>query len=179
MKYSYKVKSRQYWVYVPNNVQRVKGVFRLIWGGEIICKNKSLEYVLLLYQLCYKHDVHVVKMLVQNGVHVKSGGLPRNISRTKNGTYRITKQINNVRRYFGTYKSLEEAVMVRQQLEECGWDFKPSTRSLPEYIYNSGDGYIIIRDGESYGTFRSLEAATVERDLLIRFGWEYDYVDLY
>lgn len=43
-----------------------------------------------------------------------------------------------------------------------------------KYIYKHGDGYQIIKDGDSYGTYSKLTDALYERDRLIKAEWDWE-----
>lgn len=54
----------------------------------------------------------------------------RNIQLTKQNTYRITKTINGHREFYGTYKSFNDAVIVREELIKCNWNIHELPRIL-------------------------------------------------
>lgn len=56
------------------------------------------------------------------------------IVKTGYGKYRIQKQMNKKRYSFGTYRSHEDALLVRDELIKCGWD----KRKLPEILEHTG-----------------------------------------
>lgn len=99
------------------------------------------------------------------------------IYKTKSNTYHIRKTENGEVNYFGSGKTLIEALMKRDLLEANGW-VKPVFK--PSYIYKRGDGkfyiqrtYWIDKEGVSvnFGVFNSYEEAEDEVDLLKKYDW--------
>ena len=52
------------------------------------------------------------------------------IQPTKSNTFRVAKVIKGHRIEFGTYKSHEDALLIRNELIKCGWD----KNKLPEIL---------------------------------------------
>jgi hypothetical protein len=89
--------------------------------------------------------------------------------------YCIQKTVDKELLYFGRYKTLEDAIKVRDYLEKYGWSKNISTnfkcslegtrikRDLPKYIAYAGDKYIIkkyINDKTCYyGSYSTLTEA--------------------
>ena len=97
--------------------------------------------------------------------------------------YRVSKSFNGELKNFGHYKSLNEAISIRDQLIKNNWDdsflgLKRVTRSSNSYnknIHKTSRGYEVVKriDGElmSFGLFESLEDAISYRDELEETGW--------
>ena len=50
--------------------------------------------------------------------------IPKHYNNTRCNTWMVTKWIDGRQRYFGTYKTEEDAKFVVQKLRECEWDKK-------------------------------------------------------
>lgn len=100
-----------------------------------------------------------------------------------NNYYRITKVLNGIPKNFGHYKTLEEAICIRDELIQKDWDdsflnLKRIARgedSYNKHIHKSSRGYDVINriDGYLYnfGSFESLEDAISFRDYLEENNW--------
>lgn len=102
------------------------------------------------------------------------------IYKTKNNTYHIRKTKNGEVNYFGSGKTLIEALMKRDYFEAEGW-VKPSF--TPSYISKTGDGKFVIKrtywDKDTgsvttihFGVFSSYEDAEEEVELLKKYDWD-------
>ncbi len=101
-----------------------------------------------------------------------------------NDYYRITKVFGGKPKNFGHYRSLEEAISIRDKLIQNNWDdsFLGLTRitrgkdSYNRHINKSPRGYEVVNriDGYLYnfGSFESLEEAISFRDYLEENNWE-------
>jgi len=175
------VNGHVYQVNVPSNIIKRKKEYFLLLEGSLVSKSSSLEYVLLLYQLYSKYGIKIVLILTGR----VGGGMQdslQNIYKTKSNTYIIQKQINNKKYYYGTYKTLEDAITIRNELLQNNWDNtkikREGKRVLPKHIYSYGSKYMILKDNESYGIYTKLDEAVTERDLLIQHNWDYNFIDL-
>lgn len=92
--------------------------------------------------------------------------------------------------YYGTFKTLEEAIQAREYFESRNWDttigYKKHGPHLPKYItYDKKRKYFVIHRYNNYklecwGSYHTLKEAVEERDLLIKCGWDYETLcDLY
>lgn len=168
-----------------DNIHKIGGKYCLMVQGQILWSDKSRERINLIQNIYHDYGTQALKILKTGSSKEQNRrikNLPRNIYRNKNGTYVIQKQIHGERRYFGSFKSLKQAVRVKNQLEQEGWkqSVKPENnhRELPRYVYKLNSGYILIKNNESYGVFKNLEDALAEKSLLIDHNWDYDYIDL-
>lgn len=108
-------------------------------------------------------------------------------------TYTLTRKINGKTVEYGTYKTREDSLPVRERLEECNWDKNRLEEIREEFaiqmnnkrrhkvyrhINHSKGGYSIIRmeDGKriNYGTSRNLINTLYERDALLDSNWDVD-----
>ena len=97
--------------------------------------------------------------------------------------WRIDKNINAKKYYFGTYPTIEDAILMRDYFENKGWENCLNERlkhgNHPKYISgNSKRGYEVrkIIDGECnhFGTFQDLETAKQELELCKKANWDYE-----
>lgn len=99
-------------------------------------------------------------------------------------TWRIQKSINDKVEWFGSYKTLDEAIKYRDLLREHKWDreyfnkiYKESEKKLDEYIYKVKGKYRVIRTFDdvqlTYGTYDTLSEARQRRDQLKEEGWKH------
>ena len=106
-----------------------------------------------------------------------------------NDYYRITRVFDGKPKHFGHYKSLEEAISIRDELIQNNWDdsfleLNRITRGEDSYnrhIHKSSRGYDVVNHiGDSwynFGSFESLEEAISFRDYLEENNWEIIYDD--
>ena len=91
--------------------------------------------------------------------------------------YKIEKQINGERLYYGSFNSLEQAIQHRDFLEEQQWNIKYCRKPRGEkYIQKSVSGkYKVskrIKNNQIYyGTFNTIEEAREYRDFLEEHDW--------
>ena len=97
--------------------------------------------------------------------------------------WRIDKNINAKKYYFGTYPTIEDAILMRDYFENKGWENCLNERlkhgNHPKYISgNSKRGYEVrkIIDGEynHFGLFHDLETAKQEVELCKKANWDYE-----
>jgi len=95
--------------------------------------------------------------------------------------YKIEKQINGERLYYGSFNSLEQAMQRRDFLEDHQWDIKYACKPKCEkYIQKSVSGKYnvskrINNNQIYYGTFNTLEEAREYRDFLEEHDWNPEY----
>ena len=102
----------------------------------------------------------------------------------KNGSnWRIDKEVNGKKYYFGAYSTLEDAMIMRDYFESKGWENCLNERlehgNKPKYISgNSERGYEVrkIINGECnhFGLFHDLEEAKREVELCKKANWDYE-----
>ena len=97
-----------------------------------------------------------------------------------NPYYIVQKYINGKSKTYGHYKTLDEAVKVRDYYISVDWkkEFrKYNTRKETRYITLRNGKYIVQKwiDGKlsDFGAFNRLEEAQEERDLLVKYDWDY------
>lgn len=103
--------------------------------------------------------------------------------------YNISKSIGGKNCSFGYYKTLEEAIKVRDELELNEWDktkvnvdFNQGRRKSKygKYISKIGNYFTINKsiDGnlKNFGYYKSLKEATEARDHFVDNGWDYDHI---
>ena len=97
---------------------------------------EDLRSGLSLEETLIKHNTNL-KILFNNIEHenIKKKNVLynsdwRNIKPTRSSTYGISKQVNGIRLSFGTYKTFEDAKLVRDELERVCWD----KEKLPEIL---------------------------------------------
>ena len=100
-----------------------------------------------------------------------------------NNYYRVSKSINGELKSFGHYKTLEEAISVRDKLIKNNWDdsflgltrVHRGTNSYNKHIHKTSRGYDVINriEGEliNFGSFETLEEAISYRDELEENNW--------
>ncbi len=94
---------------------------------------QDLQAGMTISEACTKHNItlHEAFQQIRNRNYEKKnrrywGGKETStgqtyISRTSKGTYFIRKTVNGKYRHFGTYRTLEDAVLVRDYLIKHGW----------------------------------------------------------
>ena len=103
-----------------------------------------------------------------------------------NGSYKINKTLNGTFRNFGTYPSLENALLARDILIESDWniDMVPAElfKEMEKYnfIHHQKGRYLIAKkiDGivKYFGTFDNLNDAIAQRNRLIANNWEIEEI---
>ena len=109
----------------------------------------------------------------------------------RSNSYNVTKyqKINgkNIGRHYGSFKSLDGAIMHRDLCIKMDWDEQLMPRNNPtyfnpmKYIKKTPAGNYRIQKWEngksiSYGTYLTLIDAINERDLLIKHNWDIELV---
>ena len=99
----------------------------------------------------------------------------------KKKSYEVGRWINGKYVYFGSGRTLIEALMIKDWCESTGWKEKYFTS-------NTGEKYISLKDGRYYitkwingklcyfGGWKTLEQAIDERNLFIKCEWDLDAI---
>ena len=103
----------------------------------------------------------------------------KNIWARPNGKFIIARKIKGKVHYFGTYETLEEAIIAKERLIKQNWIKEPNPM---RYICKITNGkkmkYSIQRLSKAcagyFGSFETIEEAQKERDLWEQFDWDYD-----
>ena len=93
----------------------------------------------------------------------------------------IVRKIKGKVHYFGTYETLEEAIIAKERLIKQNWIKEPNPMRYIGKITNGKKmKYYIQRLSKGcagyFGSFETLEEAQKERDLLEQFDWDYDAI---
>lgn len=98
--------------------------------------------------------------------------------------YEILKTIRGNKKYFGSYETLEDAIMQRNYLVNNNWGLpEGELAEIPrkegkygKYISKNGDYFIVIKyiNGkyQKFGVLKSVEDAVILRDALIENDWD-------
>lgn len=97
-------------------------------------------------------------------------------------SYRISKMISGELNHFGHYKTLEEAIEIRDKLIENNWDKNivniPKRPDFERHIHKSSRGFRVVNriNGElvDFGIFDNLDEAISYRDNLEENNWVID-----
>ena len=79
-------------------------------------KTQPLESVLEKYDISLQE---LFQLQLNRNYHNKESSY---ITRTRGGTYSITKSVNGVNYYFGSYADKKEAELIVEALIDCGWN---------------------------------------------------------
>lgn len=93
--------------------------------------------------------------------------------------FKVRKRINGKYKYYGSFKTLEEAVEYRDFIVKKGWSTNHKYVNPMRHIYKSNEHSWIVSklvNGKvtCFGSFKSVEEAQKERDLLEKYDWNYD-----
>lgn len=90
------------------------------------------------------------------------------------GKYVVSKVIDGELKYFGTYNTKDEAIEAREKLLNNNWQVEdnPYEEKIDEYVYLTGDEYIVRNDGQIYGKFRDMTEAIRFRNLCVKNNWK-------
>lgn len=86
-----------------------------------------------LDELLYKHGLNLKTALKKPPKNVAGVTRDSNIGKHKN-RFQIQKYYDGKHHYYGRYDSLDDAILVKEKLEECNWD---KTR-LPDILEEAG-----------------------------------------
>ena len=105
--------------------------------------------------------------------------MPAYIYQRQNGWYEIRKRVGGHLLYWGSYPTLEEAMLHRAYYIGKKWDVTPAFKAK-RHIIEKGNRYIILKKvGDhniSYGTFTNLHDAMRERDICVACNWDFDEI---
>ena len=169
-------------------------------GTKHVCKDKTGFSVYKWINGKQKHLGHAKTLImalmirdwcIANNWKPYPGNMMKYIYQDKRtGHYQIIKQFSKngkriYSRYYGSFKTLEEAQEYRDLCVEKDWDEQlmpcnnPTVINPLKYIQKTPAGNYRIgkwENGKSvhYGTYLTLFDAIQERDLLIKYNWNYD-----
>ena len=103
----------------------------------------------------------------------------QNIWAKPNGKFMIVHKIKGKTCYFGTYETLEEAIIAKEEFIKRDWKKEPNPmRYITTIQKDSKMKYFIQRNSDGckgyFGSFETLEGAQRERDLLEQCNWDID-----
>lgn len=93
-----------------------------------------IEELVLKYNLSLKELFELSKKLY---THTDGEIGDKYITKTPSKSYMIMKSVAGKNVYFGSYKDLNEARVIRDELIECGWDIEELPRILDEFNIKS------------------------------------------
>ena len=88
----------------------------------------TIEELVFKYDLTFNELFNLSKQL-----HTPDKDKFKYIRKTPSKSYSIVKSINGKNIYFGSYKDENEAIIIRDELIECGWDKEELPRILDEF----------------------------------------------
>ena len=114
-------------------------------------------------------------------MEVKSKSGVQNIWVKPNGKFMIVHKIKGKPHYYGTYETLEEAIIAKERLIKQNWIKEPNPMRYIGKITNGKKmKYYIQRLSKGcegyFGSFETLEEAQKERDLLEQFDWDWEAI---
>ncbi|WP_413862296.1 SPOR domain-containing protein [Methanobrevibacter sp. UBA417] len=99
----------------------------------------------------------------------------------ENGKFKVHREINNEDINFGVYDSLDEAIKVRNSLDDDGWPVKVVEKSnlIDKYIEKKDDDTFYVfknfkNTKKTFGPYDSLKKAKIAKYNLISNGWDSD-----
>ena len=102
------------------------------------------------------------------------------ITRANSGTYCVTKKIKGKTKYYGGFKTLEEAVKYRDFIVSKGWSSNYKYENPMKGIVKTKYGYYVqcyVKQKHHYvGRFNTLENAIEVRDLFIKYEGDWDLI---
>ena len=105
--------------------------------------------------------------------------LPKYIYQRRNGWFEIRKRIGEVLVYWGSFPTLEEAILHKAYYLGKHWKVNPVFKAKRNIIKRKGKYLVLKRiDGKtvSYGTFNDLKEAIHERNICESCDWDYDLI---
>ena len=164
-------------------------------------KNMSIEECCKKHQISFSKITQILiankkgRIATENLNHNKEN--PNKYITSRGNRYFIQKQIDKERLYFGMFRTIEDARLVRDGLVECDWDStqfenilkQKKVKKLPSgtclnknsYIFKTKWGTFCVKKSHKldngkfrvkyYGTYATIEEARLIRDGLIRYGW--------
>lgn len=122
--------------------------------------------------------------LYQSDLILKNQNIPfrnyyhRYIYKNKSNKYTISKSVNGKNVYFGSYESLDEAMRIRDQLIENGWDksivqgkrdYQRNVKAYYKRISLQNNRYRVTNSCDEYcGAVGSIEEALYYRDIILK-----------
>ena len=105
--------------------------------------------------------------------------LPTYIYQRKNGWFEIRKRIGGVLIYWGSFPTLEEAMLFKAYYIGKHWKVSPKFK-LNKHIIKRNNHYMVLKEVEgemvSFGTFDNIEDARHERDICVSCDWDFDRI---
>lgn len=105
--------------------------------------------------------------------------LPKYIYQRRNGWFEIRKRIGGVLLYWGSFPTLEEALLYRAYYIGKDWKVNPRFKAN-KHIVHRNNHYMIVKEQngkrECYGTFRDITTARQERDVCVACNWDYNEI---
>lgn len=171
---------------------------------------KDLKNGMSLEETCKKYSIQLKDIMDYLVSHNKKQTMVKNKKPRKNpnrniyfkGTrWYLERRYKGYQGVIATFRELEDAKTVRDELEKCNWDLskldnilkKNNIHALPKYcvlvnknayIQPTGNGTYLIKKGVKtdkgvwrwvfYGTYNTLEDARKIRDGLIEYNWRKD-----
>jgi len=158
------------------NISQSNGYFRVIKridGSEkFIGSGKTLIQALMMRDWAEQNNwQHYPKKTVTNEKY---------ITRAKSGTYCVGKKINGKTRYYGGFKTLEEAIVFRDKCIKHGWSSNLKKENPLAGIQKTKHGYYVYASAngkcEYVGNYRTLEEAKEVRQLFIKYNGDWDLI---
>ena len=105
--------------------------------------------------------------------------LPRYIYQRRNGWFEIRKRIGGILIYWGSFPTLEEALLFRAYYIGKHWRTNPTFKAN-RHIVKRDNSYLIMKSkggvSNYYGTFKDLKTARQERDVCVACEWDFDRI---
>lgn len=106
--------------------------------------------------------------------------LPKYIYQRRNGWYEIRKRIGGILVYWGSFPTLEEAMLHKAYYLGKKWQVNPAFKARRYIIKKRNNKYTVLKkiNGKtiSFGTFNNLEDAKHERNVCALCDWDYDRI---
>ena len=100
------------------------------------------------------------------------------ITRTNSGTYVVGKKINGKTHYYGGFKTLEDAIVLRDECIKHGWSsnhkYKNPNRNIRKIHRNYEVYHTVNGKPVYYGGYPTLEHAREVRDLAEKYDGDWD-----
>ena len=105
--------------------------------------------------------------------------LPQYIYQRKNGWFEIRKRIGGVLLYWGSFPTIEEAILHKAYYIGKKWQVNPTFKANKHIVKRNNQYVIVKQNGDtrsSYGTFKNIESARYERDVCVACDWDYSLI---
>lgn len=100
----------------------------------------------------------------------------------ENNKFHVKKKIDDECITFGTFDTLDDAIKLRDELEEYGWPYKrkkPELEKIEQYIFKEKGKYFISKKIKNYeiifGKFSSLDNAISFKHKLLENAWNLNF----